>query len=196
MSRTRNRFATAAVAAAGLFSAVLALSPTAAADPAAPTSPGVPGLDVLQQFASPPSVSQLLQSAASVLNGGNATATPAAAAPTAIGALSPQPAASAPGASTVVTRPLPAVGAVSSPATGGAGSVPRAPLNLPPGAAVPAPPPSQFQLSLPGNLSSLVPGGVLPPNLGTNPVAAPAPSATAVPRQTGPAAPFPISVLP
>ncbi len=177
MSRTRNRFATAAVGAAGLFSAVLALSPTAAADPVTPTIPGVPGLDIVQQIvASPASAPQLLQSAMAALTGIPATPTmPTAPAPAGL----PQPAAAV---------------------------VPTAELNLPtvPGLPVQLP----AQLSLPGDLASLVPGFVPMPNLGAKPAAVgtipatgmpgavtPA-AAAAVPGATGLAALFPTAALP
>lgn len=179
MSRTRNRFATAAVGAAGLFSAVLALSPTAAADPVTPTIPGVPGLDIVQQIvASPASAPQLLQSAMSALTGIPATPT------------APAPAA---GASAGLPQPAAAV-------------VPTAELNLPtvPGLPVQLP----AQLSLPGDLASLVPGFVPMPNLGAKPAAVgtipatgmpgavtPA-AAAAVPGATGLAALFPTAALP
>ena len=71
MSRTAKLFAANAIAAAGLCSAALALSPGAAAEPAAPPAvPGIPALTMLQQFASnPASALGLLQGAASALNG-------------------------------------------------------------------------------------------------------------------------------
>ena len=80
MSRTRKLFAANAIAAAGLCSAALALSPSAAAEPALPPAvPGVPGLAMLQQFATnPASAAALLQSAATALGGASAlTGTPA-----------------------------------------------------------------------------------------------------------------------
>jgi hypothetical protein len=182
MSRTRNRFATAAVGAAGLFSAVLALSPTAAADPVTPTIPGVPGLDIMQQIvASPASAPQLLQSAMAALTGIPATPT-------------------------MPTAPAPAAGASAGLPQPAAAVVPTAELNLPtvPGLPVQLP----AQLSLPGDLASLVPGFVPMPNLGAKPAAVgtipatgmpgavtPA-AAAAVPGATGLAALFPTAALP
>jgi hypothetical protein len=80
MSRFTKLFAANAIAAAGLCSAALALSPSAAADPAAPpVTPGLPALSMLQQFATnPASAAALLQSAATALGGASAlTGTPA-----------------------------------------------------------------------------------------------------------------------
>ena len=60
-----------AVGIAGLSAAALALSASAAAEPApAPAIPGVPALNVLQQFATnPASMGAVLQTAATALNG-------------------------------------------------------------------------------------------------------------------------------
>jgi hypothetical protein len=67
MSRTINRLAIAAMATAGMFWPVFVLSATATADPA--PSPGVPCLDMVQQFAAaPPSIPESLQTAAWALN--------------------------------------------------------------------------------------------------------------------------------
>jgi hypothetical protein len=80
MSRFTKLFAANAIAAAGLCSAALALSPSAAADPAAPpVTPGLPALSMLQQFATnPASAAALLQSAATALSGASAvTGSPA-----------------------------------------------------------------------------------------------------------------------
>jgi hypothetical protein len=179
MSRMRNRLAIPAVAAAGVFAAALALSPTAAADPATPTNPGVPGLDTLQQFVSSVGVPQLLQSAASALGGVPATV------PT------PPPVASA-----AVNLPQATTPATQAPASGPAKLVPTADVNLPtvPGLPVPLP----AQLSLPGDLGSAVPGPVPLPNLAPQPAAAPAapPAAAAAPGASVLPPLLPLSGLP
>jgi len=128
--------------------------------------------------ASPASAPQLLQSAMSALTGIPATPT------------APAPAA---GASVGLPQPAAAV-------------VPTAQLNLPtvPGLPVQLP----AQLSLPGDLASLVPGVIPMPNLGAKPAAVgtipatgmpgavtPA-AAAAMPGATGLAALFPTAALP
>lgn len=66
MSRTTNRLAFTAVATVGLLWPVVVLSATASAEPAA--SPGVPCLDMVQNFAAVPSaIPESLQTAASAL---------------------------------------------------------------------------------------------------------------------------------
>lgn len=187
VSRTRIRNASTAVAAAGLFSVVVALSPTAAADPATPTSPGVPGLDTVQQLAaSAAGMAQSVQSAASAIAGVPATpATPAA----------PPPLASA-----AVT--VPQAAAASALQNGSANAVPAGQVNLPTVPGLPVPLLDKF--SLPGDLASLVRGGVPVPNLGVQPAAAaatptstaPGTAAGAAPAPTGLAALLPISALP
>ena len=77
MPRITKLFAANAIAAAGLCSAALALSPSAAADPAgvSPAVPGVPALNMLQQFATnPASAAALLQTAATALGGASSIA--------------------------------------------------------------------------------------------------------------------------
>lgn len=71
MSRFAKLFAANAIAAAGLCSAALALSPSAAAEPApAPVIPQLPALNMIQQFATnPASMGAVLQTAATALNG-------------------------------------------------------------------------------------------------------------------------------
>ncbi|MFM9034261.1 MAG: hypothetical protein ACKOQ4_08235, partial [Mycobacterium sp.] len=71
MSRFAKLFAANAIAAAGLGSAAIALSPAAAADPVIPPAvPGIPALSMIQQFATnPASVGAVLQTAATALNG-------------------------------------------------------------------------------------------------------------------------------
>ena len=183
MSPTRNRIVTTAVVAAGLFSAVLACSPAAAADPttpanppaaaAAPTTPanpGVPGLDMVQQLATAPV--NVLQNAASALTGVPATPAPP---PGVTAALNlPQPAATpAPGATAGLTLPQLAGVGNGLPGVAGPGGLP---VPLPQG------------LSLPTDLASLVSGLT---KMGTQPVsAATAPAASALPGLASlPAAP-------
>ena len=71
MSRFAKLFAANAIAATGLFSAAVALSSSAAAEPAIPPAvPGIPGLNMIQQFATnPASMGAVLQTAATALNG-------------------------------------------------------------------------------------------------------------------------------
>jgi hypothetical protein len=169
MSRIGTRIATTAAAAGGLATAFLALSPTAAADPAAPVIPGVPGLNLVEELAKAPAMaSQLLQNAATMLQPAAATpATPPASVPTATASFNlPQP-------------PL------SAPMNSAVGTVPAAPLNLP---ASPGTLPLLNQLGLPSNLGGL---NALPvPNLG-------APAAPAVPGQPAlPPSLNPFSALP
>jgi len=65
MLRTASCLAITLAAAGCLFRAVQAFRLTASDDPPTSTSPGVPGLDILQQIAaSPPDVGESLQSAA------------------------------------------------------------------------------------------------------------------------------------
>jgi hypothetical protein len=188
MSRTRNRFVISAVAGAGLFAGVLAMSPTAVADPAAPVIPGVPGANMLQQLAP-----QLLQSFAAAFLGNPA-------APAAVPA--------APAASAAVNLPQAAVPAAVSaaPATGADGLIPTAQVDLPSVPGLPVPLPSQ--LSLPGDLAALAPGGLPIPDLAAKPAAAAlapaavapaavAPVATAAaPAESAIASFFPVSGLP
>jgi len=71
MSRLAKLFAANAIAAAGLASAAIALSPTAAADPVLPpVLPDVPALGMIQQLASNPAgIGAVLQTAATALSG-------------------------------------------------------------------------------------------------------------------------------
>jgi hypothetical protein len=191
MSRTRNRFVISAVAAAGLFAGVLAMSPTAVADPAAPLIPGVPGANMLQQLAP-----QLLQSFAAAFLGNPA-------APAAV------PAAPAAGAAVDLPQAAPAAvpaAVPAAPATGADGLIPTAQVDLPSVPGLPVPLPSQ--LSLPGDLAALAPGGLPMPDLAAKPAAAAMAPAAAAPAAVAPvataAAPaesaiasfFPVSGLP
>ena len=71
MSRFAKLFAANAIAAVGLCSAAVALSSSAAAEPAIPpVVPSLPGLNMIQQFATnPASMGAVLQTAATALNG-------------------------------------------------------------------------------------------------------------------------------
>lgn len=132
MSRFTKLFAANAIAAAGLCSAALALSPTAAADPAIPPAvPGVPALNMLQQIATnPASAAALMQTAATALTGASAiTGAPAQTLPV-------SPIAGAP-----ATAPLPGTPA-PAPTSGGLAG-PIIPL--------------LNQLGVPGNLANLTP---------------------------------------
>jgi len=167
MSRITKLFAANAIAAAGICSAALAFSPAAAADPAIPPIvPGVPGLSMLQQFATnPASAAALLQSAATALSGATALTggTPATS------GLPVSPIAGAP-----ATAPLPA--APAAPAAG-TSLLPIPLLN---------------QLGVPGNLANLTPSDVpFPIAVGGAPsIATPPPNA---PGQVPPASNPPIA---
>lgn len=171
MSHRRIRSAALATAGcAAVFGTMVALSPTASADPAPspiPAVPGspsaaVPGIDVIQQLASAAGLPRVLQSAASALSG--APAAPASA---------PSPLATA--AVSVPQLPLPTG---TDPQSGLAGVVPTPQANLPKALGLPGATPGL--LSLPGDLSSLMSGlGGMP-----SAAAAAAPAASA-PGQAG-----------
>lgn len=166
MSRFAKLFAANAIAAAGLCSAAVALSASAAADPGIPpVVPGVPALNMIQQFANPAGVGAVLQTAATALNG----------------------------ASTLVGAPAPntlPVSPIEMPGT--APVAPLAPVNplaplapVAPVAQAPAPVgvgqavgPLLNQLGFPANLVGLGPS---PAPLPAAPVAAPLPAAPAAP---------------
>jgi hypothetical protein len=119
MSRRRIRsVALAGAGAAAFFATVVALSPTASADPMSSSSPPLPGIDVVRQFASAAGIPQALQNAASALSGTPATGATQA---------GPSPLASA--SVSVPQLPLPG----TAPQNGLAGVVPAAasPLSLP-----------------------------------------------------------------
>ncbi|BBZ77244.1 hypothetical protein MANY_25810 [Mycolicibacterium anyangense] len=132
MSRFTKLFAANAIGAAGLCSAALALSPTAAADPALPPAvPGVPALNMLQQIATnPASAAALVQTAATALTGASA-----------LTGAAPQTLPVSPIAGAPATAPLPATPAPAPTAGGLAG--PIIPL--------------LNQLGVPGNLANLTP---------------------------------------
>lgn len=169
MSRFTKLFAANAIAAAGLGAAALALSPSAAAEPAiAPAVPPVPALSMLQQFATnPASMGAVLQSAATALSGASNL----------VGA--PQ----AP--STLPVSPI--VGAPGVPAP----AYPAAPVAP---AAVPGGPttgvvPLLSSFGIPAQLTNLAPPEILPSMLGnTLGIAQGAPVA---PIATAPAAALP-----
>jgi hypothetical protein len=161
MSRIGTRIATIAAAAGGLTTAFLALSPTAAADPAAPVIPGMPGINVVQELANAPAMaSQLLQNAATMLQ--PPAATPPASVPTATASFNlPQP-------------PL------SAPMNTAVGTVPAGQPNLPASSGAL---PLLSQLGLPSNLAGL---NSLPlPNVGA-PAAPAVPGQPALPPSLNP----------
>ena len=169
MARIGTRTATIAAAAGGLCTAFFALSPTAAADPApAPATPGMPGIDLMQQLGNAPAMaSQFLQSAASMLQ-------PKPAATASHPGRNPAADHTAPSASASLTLPQQPAAPLSAPMNSLVGTVPQGQLNLP--ASVPVAP-LLSQLGLPGNLS-----GLPIPNLGTNPVASDPGAQPASPR--------------
>jgi hypothetical protein len=162
MSRIGTCIATIAAAAGGLATAFLALTPTAAADPA-PVLPALPGINVVQQLANAPAMaSQLLQSAATMLEP----------APAALPAPAATPPASVPTASASLNLPQPPL---SAPMNSAVGTVPTGQPSLPTSAI-----PLLSQLGLPSNLSSLP-----LQSLGGAP-AVPAPGAPALPPSLNP----------
>jgi hypothetical protein len=173
MSRIGLRIVTIAAAAGGFATAFFALSPTAAADPAAPVIPAMPGINVVQELANAPAMaSQLLQNAATLLKPAAATpATPPASVPTATASFNlPQP-------------PL------SAPMNSAVGTVPAAPVNAPASSGAL---PLLSQLGLPSNLAGL--NGLPLPNVGAS---APAPAAPAAPGEAAlPPSLNPFSALP
>ena len=176
MSRIKSVLSTTAVlVGSGMALLTGGIAKAEPAPPAVPV-PSVPGLSMIQQFIDPAKAPQLLQNAASILTGVAAPAAPAAPPPLASAALNmpqqqPAPAAPAsllPGilpATTPATATAPAAGlapagiapaAGLAPAAGPASTVPSADFTLPqvPGLPVPLP----QHLSLPGDLTSLLPG--------------------------------------
>ena len=177
MSRFTKLFAANAIAAAGLCSAALALSPSAAADPAVPpVAPGLPApLNMLQQFATnPASAAALLQTAATALSGAGAiTGSPAQTLPV-------SPIAGAP-----ATPPLP-----GAPVT-----APPAPVAQAGGMAGPIIP-LLNQLGVPASLANLTPDAMpFPvavgntPSISNPPVNAPGEVPPAAAAAAAPAAP-------
>ncbi|MCI4674880.1 hypothetical protein [Candidatus Mycolicibacterium alkanivorans] len=177
MSRFRKLFAANAIAAAGLCSAAVALSASAAADPAAPpVTPGLPALNVLQQFATnPASAAALLQTAATALTGASSIAgAPAQTVPVSpiAGAPAPAPLPGAP-----VTAPAAPAAAPTAPAAGGVAG-PIIPL--------------LNQLGVPASLANLTPDAMpFPVAVGNNPGISNPPVNT--PGQVPPAASQPLA---
>ncbi|MBB3605735.1 hypothetical protein FHT40_005422 [Mycolicibacterium sp. BK556] len=173
MSRISKLFAANAIAAAGLCSAALALSPSAAADPGvSPAVPGVPALNMFQQLlTNPAAAAGVLQSAATALSGASALT----------GAPSTLPVSPIGGApATLPVSPIggvPATAPVAAPAPAAASSIagPIIPL--------------LNQLGVPGDLASLTPSNVpFPVKVGDNlSVGAPAPVAPVATGVAGPA---------
>jgi hypothetical protein len=173
MSRFAKLFAANAIAAAGLCSAAVALSASAAADPVIlPSVPGVPALNMIQQFATnPASMGAVLQTAATALNG----------------------------ASTLVGAPAPNALPVS-PIQGAPGvpvmpAAPVAPATAPIGTA-PTIGPLLSQLGVPANLVGLAPTDlpIIGSQAGLSPVAPLAP--VAAPLPVAPVAPAIPAVAP
>lgn len=170
MPRITKLFAANAIAAAGLCSAALALSPSAAADPGvSPAVPGVPALNMLEQFATnPASAAALLQTAATALSGATALT----------GAPSTLPVSPIGGApATLPVSPIggaPAAAPVAPAAAGGIAG-PIIPL--------------LNQLGVPGNLANLTPSDVpFPVKVGDSlSVGNPAPVAPVATGVAGPA---------
>ena len=174
MSRISKLFAANTIAAAGLCSVALALSPSAAADPGvSPAVPGMPGLAMLQQLATNPAgAAALLQTAATALGGASALT----------GAPSTMPV--SPIGGVPATMPVSPIGGV--PAT-----APAAPAaSAIPGGSITAPLiPLLNQLGMPGDLASLTPSNMpFPVKVGDNlSVGAPAPVAPVSTEVAGPA---------
>jgi hypothetical protein len=169
-------FAANVIGAAGLCSVALALSPSAAADPGvSPAVPGVPGLSMLEQFATnPASAAALLQTAATALSGaGGLTGAPSTLPVSPIGGVPS-------------TLPVSPIG--GAPATG---TLPAAPAaSAIPGGSITAPLiPLLNQLGMPGDLASLTPSNVpFPVKVGDSlAVGAPAPVAPVSTGVAGPA---------
>jgi len=177
MSRFAKLFAANAIAAAGLCSAAVALSASAAADPMIPPSvPGVPALNMIQQFATnPASMGAVLQTAATALNGASAL----------VGAPAPN------------TLPVsPIQGAPGVPVMPTA-QAPVAPATAPIGTA-PTIGPLLSQLGVPANLVGLAPTDlpIIGSQAGLSPVTPVAP--VAAPLAVAPVAPVaaPLTVAP
>ncbi|GAA2773608.1 hypothetical protein [Mycolicibacterium pallens] len=169
MPRISKLFAANVIGAAGLCSVALALSPSAAADPGvSPAVPGVPALNMLQQFVTNPAAAAgVLQSAATALSGASAlTGTPST--------LPVSPIAGAPAPATLPGAAAPAAAPVAPPA---ASSITGPILPL------------LNQLGVPGDLASLTPSNMpFPVKVGDNlAVGNPAPVAPVATGVAGPA---------
>ena len=73
MSRIGIRITTVGAAAAGLATAFLAMSPTAAADPVAPVAPGAGAVDAAGAWGAPPKALAALCSICGILSGAAAS---------------------------------------------------------------------------------------------------------------------------
>jgi hypothetical protein len=188
MKFTSKLLATRMIAAAGAVPVALALSATAAAEPAAsPPIPAVPGLPLVDQLAAvPANAPQLLQNVASALTG--APATPVAPPPTASAAVTlPQPAAAPAQPATLPVATTPgALPAATTPATGPGALVPTGEVNLPQVPFLPVPLPQQ--VSFPGDLTYLLPPGTPLAGLAPKPATPIAAPAATVPGAAVPAA--------
>lgn len=200
MSFTRSLLTATAVVAGS--SAALLMGGIAKADTAPAPNPAVPGPAAVEHLAGVPAAApQLLQN----LTGLPATA-PAPQPPTATASVNlPQPGPAVP--QPAATSPLPGITATNpvtpaSPVTGANQLVPNAQFNIPnvPGLPVPLP----QQVSLPGDFTSLLPGGLpaatAPGTVGTVPGVAPVTSPVATSPVTGlvpdMASLMPVSALP
>lgn len=171
MSRFTNLFAANTIAATGLISAAIALSPSASADPAFPpvdpAMPVMPALNMLQQFASNPAgAAALLQTAATAVGSGASQLTGAPA------TLPVSPIVGAPDTAPLPGAPAPAAMPAQS---SGTSLLPLQLLN---------------QLGLPGDVANLTPHNMpFPIAIGDQPGIAPAPinPGGAVPPATNPA---------
>ncbi|WP_319435714.1 hypothetical protein [Mycobacterium sp. RTGN5] len=187
MSRISKLFAANTIAAAGLCSVALALSPSAAADPGvSPAVPGMPGLAMLQQLATNPAgAAALLQTAATALGGASAlTGAPSTMPVSPIGGV-PATMPVSPIGGVPATMPVSPIGGV--PATA---PVAAPAANAIPGGSITAPLiPLLNQLGVPGDLASLTPSNMpFPVKVGDNlAVGAPAPVAPVSTEVAGPA---------
>lgn len=178
MPRFTKLFAANVIAAAGLCSAALALSPSAAADPGvSPAVPGVPALNMLEQFVTNPAAAAgVLQSAATALGGASALTGAPSTLPVSPIAGAPAPATLPGAAPAAAPAPAPAAGGIAGPII-----------------------PLLNQLGVPGNLANLTPSDVpFPVKVGDNlavgnpppaPLPAPVAGPAGVPPASSPVAP-------
>lgn len=167
MSRFTKLFAANTIAAAGLCSAALAMSASAAADPVAPPAvPAIPpALGMIQQFATnPASIGAVLQTASTALNGATQV-------------ISPQ---------TLPVSPIAVPGAAPT-APAATPAAPASQLPLGPGSTLV---PLLNQLGVPANLANLTPSSMpFPIAIGDKVGVAPAPQAAPV-AAPAPSIPF------
>ena len=177
MSRFAKLFAANAIAAAGLCSAAVALSSTAAAEPAIPPAvPGVPALNMIQEFATnPASMGAVLQTAATALNGASELVGGPAASTLPVSPIGGVPAAPAPAAPAVpAAAPAGPVSAIA-PLLNQFG-FPANLIGLGPSAGVPFP----NQLGDTTGISPVTPAVPLTPPIATAPAVPAAPAGPAV----------------